>query len=75
MPFGAVCLQLFVAVGDEIATDSDQARFVGSFTKAKAEVNYDASDGGKVATYFARWASQRGETGPFSLPVSLRIAA
>jgi hypothetical protein len=30
---------------------------------------------GKVATYYARWASQRGETGPWSVPVSFRFAA
>jgi hypothetical protein len=28
-----------------------------------------------VATYFARWASRRGDVGPSSLPVSMRIAA
>jgi len=32
-------------------------------------------DAGRVATYFARWVSQRGEFGPWSIPASMTIAA
>lgn len=75
MPFGATCIQLFVAIGEEIAHDPDQAKFIGSYTKTPTTVEFTAADSGKYATYFARWASQRGETGPWSIPASLRIAA
>jgi hypothetical protein len=38
-------------------------------------VDFTEDKDGKVATYYARWASVRGEVGPWSLPISMRIAA
>ena len=33
------------------------------------------ADAGRCATYFARWAGRRGDTGPWSLGQSMRIVA
>ena len=74
-PFGAASLQLFVAIGDAEVTDPAQASFVGAFTKNPIGVDFSAPDDGKEATYFARWASLKGDVGPWSLPISMRIAA
>jgi hypothetical protein len=74
-PFGATQLQVFVAVGTTPTVDPTAADFYGAFTKNPIGVGFDAADDGKVATYFARWASRRGDVGPWSLPVSMRIAA
>ena len=74
-PFGASELQLFVTVSDAPAVDPTTAKFVGKFTKNPIAVPFGAADGGKYATYFARWASVRGDTGPFGVPASMRIAA
>lgn len=74
-PAGAASLQLFVAIGTAAATDPDAADFKGAFTRNPLAVDFDAADDGKVATYFARWANPKGEVGPWSLPVSMRIAA
>jgi hypothetical protein len=74
-PFGADQLQLFVTVAPEATDDADAARFYGTFTTNPIGVGFDSADDGKVATYFARWASRKGDTGPWSLPVSMRIAA
>ena len=74
-PFGATCLQLFVAIAEDAVDDPDLASFHGSFTKNPVAVGFDAGDDGKMATYFARWASRRGDVGPWSLPVAMRIAA
>lgn len=74
-PFGASELQLFVAVGDEIVADPDEARFYGKFTKNPVSVIYDAGENGKQATYFARWAGRRGDVGNWSSPVTMAIAA
>ena len=73
-PFGAAQLQLFVAIGDEEAASPDAAQFYGGFTKNPIGVGFDAADDGKMATYFGRWASIKGEVGPWSFPVSMRIA-
>jgi hypothetical protein len=74
-PFGAMNLQLFVAVGEAPILDPEAAEFRGAFTKNPVEVNFTSADNGKTATYFARWASRRGEVGNWSLPVSMAIAA
>ncbi|MGI9015207.1 MAG: hypothetical protein ACR2GY_13300 [Phycisphaerales bacterium] len=74
-PFGAAALQLFMYVGDEATTNEDQAQFVGLFTRNPVAVTFDPADDGKVATFFARWSGGRGDTGNWSLPTSMRIAA
>jgi hypothetical protein len=74
-PFGATELQLFVVVGTAPASDPEAASFYGKFTRNPIAVSFPPADNGKQATYFARWASRRGETGPWSLPVTMAIAA
>ncbi|CAN5540944.1 hypothetical protein BH10PLA1_BH10PLA1_02190 [soil metagenome] len=74
-PFGAASLQLFVAVGDAPVGEWTAANFYGAFTKNPVGVGFDPTDNGKTATYFARWQSRNGDVGPWSLPVSLTIAA
>jgi len=74
-PHGASELQLFRAVGTVESAPLADAQFYGKFTKNPIPVEFDETDDGKMATYYARWASARGETGPWSLPISMRIAA
>jgi hypothetical protein len=74
-PFGATELLLFVAIAADIVVDPEEAKFVGKFTKNPVSVGFVADDNGKQATYFARWASRRGDVGPWSSPVTLAIAA
>jgi hypothetical protein len=74
-PFGATDLLLFVAIADNNVDDPGLANFIGKFTKNPISVQFNNADNGKQATYFARWSSRRGEVGPWSVPVSLAIAA
>lgn len=74
-PFGAIGLQLFVAVEEGPIADADDASFHGVYTKNPVGVLFAEADDGKMATYFARWAGRRGDVGPWSVPVSMRIAA
>jgi hypothetical protein len=74
-PAGALNLQLFRAIGTAPASDPEAAMFQGAHTKNPIAVDFDTADDGKVATYFARWSTRTGEVGPWSLPVSMRIAA
>jgi hypothetical protein len=74
-PFGASELQLFVAIGTTETAQLTDAKFYAKVTKNPIAVEFSQDDDGKIATYYARWASIRGETGPWSLPVSMRIAA
>jgi hypothetical protein len=76
-PFGASEIQLFRAIAPAATpiTDPAAAQFYGKFTKNPLSINFNAADNGKQATYFARWASRRGEVGPWSTPISMAIAA
>lgn len=74
-PHGASELQLFVAVTDEHDAPLSAARFYRKFTKFLMNVEFEEHHDGKVATFYGRWASPRGETGPWSMPVSVRIVA
>lgn len=74
-PFGASQLLLFVAIKDEITDNEDDAKFIGLYSRNPVAVGFVPEDDGKMATYFARWCDLKGQTGPWSLPVSMRIAA
>jgi hypothetical protein len=74
-PFGASELQLFLVKGTVENAPLADADFIGKFTRNPIEVEFEPEDDGKIATYYGRWASVRGEVGPWSLPVSMRIAA
>lgn len=74
-PFGAAQIQVFVAVGTAPVADPDTAQFYGAFTKNPIAVGFDPADDGKVATYFARWASRRGDVGPWSRSSTGRVPA
>lgn len=74
-PHGTAGLLVFRAIGTAIATDPDSAPFLGFVTKAEFHSSFSSADDGKIATYFARWTNAKGEVGPWSSPVSMRIAA
>jgi hypothetical protein len=74
-PFGAASMQLFVAIAATPVTDPEDAEFYAVFTRNPLSVGFDPADGGKYATYFARWCTARGEPGPWSAALSRRIAA
>lgn len=74
-PFGAIQLQLFVAIAETPTDNADDAEYYGSFTRNPVPVAFAQADDGKVATYFARWIGKRGDTGQWSQPISMRIAA
>ncbi len=74
-PFGASELQLFRGMGEEETAPLSDCRFYGKFTRNPIGVEFQETDDGKMATYYARWCSVRGEVGPWSLPISMRIAA
>jgi hypothetical protein len=62
-------------VASEPTADENDAKFYGAFTRNPIGVLFDDESDGKVATYFARWSTIRGEVGPWSVPVAMRIAA
>jgi hypothetical protein len=74
-PFGAVGLQLYVAIGKGDWVMPDETTFLRIVTKTPFDVEFAEADNRKNATYYARWVSARGEVGPWSNPTSMTIAA
>jgi hypothetical protein len=63
-PFGAMQLQVFVAIGDEPTLNADDASYYGGFTRNSVPVVFDEADDGKIATYFALRACHGDAPGP-----------
>jgi len=74
-PQGVSHLLLFGAFGDK-PLGLEHARFIGAYTRSPFEVNYPLQSGveGKVATYYGRWLTGRGDVGPWSPGVSMIVA-
>ena len=51
----------------------DELKFVGTDTASPHLIKFNGSDAGKPAYYWLRWVNKRGETGPWSVPVSATI--
>jgi hypothetical protein len=74
-PGTATNLQVYRAIADEPVTSESATTYYNAFRRNPIAVEFDHADDGKVATYFARWADAKGQVGPWSAPVSMRIAA
>jgi hypothetical protein len=77
-PPGAIGVEIWRAVGVTAAIDPAQAKYYQQWTKSPNTSNFDATEAGKIATYFARWITQAGpggtaQTGPWSAPLSAVI--
>lgn len=71
---GAVVVELYVYVGNTATLDFNKAKFVGAYGKGPILHSFEPEDVSKVATYFARWRTLRGLSGPWSTPVCMTIA-
>lgn len=69
-PFGAVRLDTFVKIDTTPKSDPEDSLYYGGFTKQPAFVTFAPEDSGKYATLWGRWATRRGDVGPWSAPVS-----
>lgn len=77
-PSGAIGCELYRSVGTVPATDPQQAVYVATYTKSPLRSTFEASQVGKVATYFARWITRSGpggvaQTGPWSAPLTVAV--
>ena len=72
---GSMLLYALLYLTGYEAVTIDDAKLVGKFTRNPVEVTFDQKHNRQRATYWARWASRRGEVGPWSLPVAMTIAA
>lgn len=74
-PFGVIGLELYRGLTDEGEAALSACQFTGLQTRNPIDSEFDEAEDGKMATYYARWVNAKGEAGPWSLPVSMRVAA
>lgn len=74
-PRGAAALLVVRTIADTPAKDPNDAAFLTLATRNRFTSRFDVGDGGKIATYFARWANSKGQLGPWSGPVWMQVAA
>lgn len=74
-PVGAAGLILVRAIATTPATDPTNLPLLGFVTRNEITSTFSSADDGKIATYFACWTNGKGQMGPWSAPVSMRIAA
>lgn len=72
-PFGATGLQVFRTLR-EGSQPQGESRYVGTFSRNPVRIALSAEDDLKMAMYTARWINRRGEVGPWSNPVMVRIS-
>lgn len=77
-PANAIGMEVYRSVGTVAATDPAQAEYVGTVTKSPFRQSFDASQSGKVVTYFARWITRSGpggvaQVGPWSSSVVANV--
>lgn len=77
-PYGAKFCQILQVIGIAPAVDPSVANFVGGFSKSPLQIQHEAGNRGKIATYFCRWQNGSGPggvgaTGPWGDPISFVI--
>jgi hypothetical protein len=81
-PEGVVGLELYYFIGENPPVSPDaptpagtSTKFYGLATREPFAVKLNAADVGQMITYYCRWVTRTGRTGPWSTPVAMTVAA
>lgn len=74
-PVGAFSIELYMAIAPEPVENPETAVKYRAFSRNPIYVVWNEADDKKTATFWARWQGRRGDTGPWSVPISTTIAA
>jgi hypothetical protein len=72
-PAGVRGCEIWLKVGTPLPVSAADLTFVTLDTRTPHVIPFDGADGGKLVTYWLRWVSTRGETGPWSAAVSATV--
>lgn len=73
-PHGVMQIQINRTIETGANPDPNDSEFVGLYTKQPILIAQNPTNVGLTATYFGRWVTRTGLTGPWSLPVGMTIA-
>ncbi len=75
-PAGAIGVEIYQCIGESIApVNPSEYSFVEVCSRGPKLFTFDEKDANKVAHYLLRWINHKGQTGPWSAPVSGTIPA
>lgn len=75
-PAGSIGVEIYMNIGDAVApVDPADYTFVELCSRGPKLFTFKADDANKVAHYLLRWTNHKGETGPWSAPISGTIPA
>ena len=75
-PAGAIGVEIYMTIGDAMApVEPADYSFVELCSRGPKLMTFKAEHANKVAHYLLRWVNHKGETGPWSAPVSGTIPA
>ena len=72
-PEGAIGCEIYVKVGAEAPKNVEEMNFLGTCTASPFLMKFDSTKVGETAWYWLRWVNRKGETGPWSAPISAMI--
>jgi hypothetical protein len=73
-PFGAIGMELWGLVSPTPPSGPGACQYFGLVTRNPKVVTFTSADVGKSATFYGRWIIRSGETGNWSLPISMTVA-
>ena len=75
-PTGAIGVEVYKCIGDTVApVDPAEYKFVEVCCRSPRLFSFEPEHANKVAHYLLRWVNHKGETGPWSAPISGTIPA
>ncbi len=72
-PAGVRGCEIWMKVGPPLPVTAADLAFVTLDTRTPHVIAFDGADANKTITYWLRWVSTRGETGPWSAAVSATV--
>lgn len=72
-PAGVRGCQIWVKVGSPAPTSASEMQYLATDTRTPYVAQFEGIDIGKTACYWLRWENTKGQTGPWSAPVSATI--
>lgn len=72
-PKGVRGCQIWMKIGGVAPADASELRYIATDTRTPYTLDFAGADAGKMAYYWLRWENTKGQTGPWSEPVSATV--
>lgn len=73
-PEGVHGCEIWIKIDGAAPVDPSELSFLATDTRSSYTKTFEGKYAGKIAYYWLRWVNKRGETGPWSSPISAMVA-